>query len=324
MATYLITGCAGFIGSHLCENLLNSNHKIIGIDNLDPFYDTRIKLNNLSIIKSNDNFRFIEGDISDTETYESIDEEIDTVIHLAAKAGVRPSIASPKAYLETNVFGTQTLLDWMVSNKINNIVFASSSSVYGNNTKVPFEESDNVDFPISPYAYTKKASELMLHTYHKLYNINTLCLRFFTVYGPRQRPDLAIHKFTRLIHNKQPIDMYGDGSTSRDYTYVDDIVSGILNSIEHLKSLDECYEIINIGNSSPITLTGLIDVVQKVIGKQAIINELPMQPGDVTRTYASINKAKELIDYSPNTKIEAGIQQFYDWFLSTQTETAEK
>ncbi len=311
----LITGVAGFIGSHLTESLLSLGHKIVGIDNFDPFYKKDIKLSNLSFFLDHPQFQFIELDICNKNHISSLPKEIDVVIHLAAKAGVRPSIESPNDYLKTNIEGTQNIMNWMVDNNIKNFLFASSSSIYGNNKKVPFSETDIVDFPISPYAYTKKACELLIHTYHHLYEINALCLRFFTVYGPRQRPDLAIHKFTRLIYEDQPIPMFGDGSTSRDYTYVGDIVSGICKALEFITSgTDLKYEIINIGNNQTVKLQELIEALFIATEKEVPIKKMEMQPGDVNRTFADISKAKNLLDYNPQTKLLDGLKEFIKWY----------
>jgi UDP-glucuronate 4-epimerase len=318
MAVFLITGCAGFIGSHLSERLLSEGHQVIGIDNFDSFYARDIKEKNLSISLKNEHFSFFEMDIADETSWEKINTKIDCVIHLAAKAGVRPSIEDPEGYIQTNIIGTQLLLSWMAKHQLKNLVFASSSSVYGNNTKIPFSETDNVDFPISPYAYTKKAGEQMIYTYHHLYQINALCLRFFTVYGPRQRPDLAIHKFTHLIHEQKPITLYGDGSTARDYTFVENTVDGIVKSIQYLANKTEVrvYEIINLGNNQPIELKVLVDELKKVAQKEVQIQRLPMQPGDVDITFADIEKAKKMLNYQPNTSISEGLKKFMDWYES--------
>jgi nucleoside-diphosphate-sugar epimerase len=318
MAVYLITGCAGFIGSHLSEKLLSEGHQVIGIDNFDPFYARCIKEKNLQTALKSTSFTFYEMDIASPKLWEQIHTEIDCVIHLAAKAGVRPSIEDPEGYIQTNIIGTQLLLSWMTKHQHKNLVFASSSSVYGNNKKIPFSETDNVDFPISPYAYTKKACEQMIYTYHHLYQINALCLRFFTVYGPRQRPDLAIHKFTHLMHEQQPITLFGDGSTARDYTYVEDTVNGILKSIQYLGNKTEVrvYEIINLGNNQPVELKVLVDELKIAAKREVQIQRLPMQPGDVDITYADIEKAKKLLGYQPNTSIRDGLKKFMDWYES--------
>lgn len=322
MAVYLITGCAGFIGSHLADVLVKSKHKVIGVDNFDSFYSKEKKNGNIQDLCANENFIFYEFDITEVEKWRIIQNEppIDIVIHLAAKAGVRPSIDNPTDYIKNNIYGTQVLLNWMRISGIKNLVFASSSSIYGNNQKIPFEETDNVDFPISPYAYTKKACELMIHTFYHIYNINSLCLRFFTVYGPRQRPDLAICKFVEQIHNNQPITLFGDGSSARDYTYIDDIIDGIVKSIQLLENNKDqtMYEIINLGNNNPVLLNDLIQLLGELMQKEVKINREQMQEGDVIVTYANIDKALKLINYKPATKINIGIEKFLKWFYANE------
>lgn len=320
----LVTGAAGFIGSHLCEHLLKQDANVIGIDNFDPFYSKDIKENNLKQIESkvsaNSSFTFYKVSINDTQKILDLlkDIKIEMVIHLAAKAGVRPSIEDPLGYSKTNIDGTLSIMEICRVKNIKYHIFASSSSVYGNNKKVPFQESDNVDFPISPYAATKKSCELLCHTYAHLYNIHTACLRFFTVYGPRQRPDLAIHKFTKLIDAGETISMYGDGSTKRDYTYIDDIIDGILKTVKWIKKPSDKikYEVFNLGESHTTELNKLIKVLEKSIGKSVKINRMPMQPGDVNITYANIAKSKEILGYNPQTLIEEGIPKFVEWFNS--------
>jgi UDP-glucuronate 4-epimerase len=314
MGKFLVTGCAGFIGSHLCDRLIAEGHDVVGIDNFDPFYDRSIKEQNIAQLMNHDSFQLIEGDICDDHTWNLLaTEKFDCVFHLAAKAGVRPSILNPQAYTKTNIIGTQKLLDWMVKSSNKRLIFASSSSVYGNNEKVPFSENDNVDFPISPYAFTKKSCELMIHTYSHLYNIHAVCLRFFTVYGPRQRPDLAIHKFMKAIYNGEHITLFGDGSTSRDYTYIEDIINGISKAVESIDKLK--FEIVNIGGENPIKLIDLVFAINKVLEKKADIQFTNNQPGDVTRTYADLSKSKELLNHEPKTPIHEGLQKFYDWVL---------
>jgi len=310
----LVTGGAGFIGSHLVEKLIDMEHEIIVIDNFDSFYDIRIKERNLSKVKKHDTFHLYRNDILDTPALHKIfsEHDINMVIHLAAKAGVRPSIEDPVGYYKTNVEGTLNLLEECRRKGIQKFIFASSSSVYGNNKKVPFSEKDNVDYPISPYAATKKAGELLCHNYHHLYNIHIFCLRFFTVYGPRQRPDLAIHKFFDLISRNQPLPIFGDGSTSRDYTYIDDVLDGILKAIERVKG----YEIINLGESKNSKLNDLIETIEKVVGKGVRKKYLDMQPGDVLQTYADISKAREILDFNPTTDLETGLRKFHEWFRS--------
>lgn len=309
----LITGCAGFIGSNLVDRLLNHGFRVIGIDNFDPFYSEQIKLKNLQHALQSSKFRLVRGDIRDTSTFISVfeSEKIDIVIHLAAKAGVRPSIDNPKDYYDVNVFGTLNLLEAMKLYGIKNLIFASSSSVYGNNSKVPFSETDIVDQPISPYAATKKAGELLCHTYHHLYGFNVHCLRFFTVYGPRQRPDLAIHKFANLIINNEVIPVFGDGSSKRDYTYIDDIIDGINCSLHNIFG----YQVINLGESRTISLKELLGLLGKNLDKRFRIKEMPMQPGDVNITFADISKARILLNYNPKWDFEAGLKEFVKWKL---------
>ncbi len=324
----LVTGVAGFIGSHLCERLTDSTLRlrsgqasspqaeqgtsVYGLDNFDNFYSRDIKEDNIKDLLLRKNFRFKEGDIRDAECIESIlaDKAIETIVHLAAKAGVRPSIDNPLVYQDVNVRGTMVMLEAAKKFNIKNFIFASSSSVYGNNKKVPFSETDNVDFPISPYAATKKAAELLCHTYSHLYGINVTCLRYFTVYGPRQRPDLAIHKFSRLIEAGQPIPVYGDGSMQRDFTYIDDIIDGTMAAIERC----EGFEIYNLGESRPVRLETLIKQLEEALHKKATIERLPVPPGDVKQTYADITKAKEKLEYNPETDIADGLKKFVEWF----------
>ncbi len=314
----LITGVAGFIGSHLAEYFLHEKYNVIGIDNFDDFYDKSVKEANLLKALGNPNFSFKKIDITNKSELKTITEQIDTVIHIAAKAGVRPSINNPNEYIQTNIVGTENILEWMKERDVKKLVFASSSSVYGNNTKVPFNENDNVDYPISPYAFTKKACELINYTYHHLYNFNIINLRFFTVYGERQRPDLAIHKFTNLILNNEPIIMYGDGETARDYTYIKDTISGIAGAHNYLQKNDQVFETVNLGNSNPIKLKILIHTLYQLLGKEPNIIRKPMQEGDVECTYADIKKAQELFDYTPKTSLNEGLQNFISWIKSNR------
>ncbi len=322
MSTYFITGGAGFIGSTLSEKLLKQGNKVIVIDNFCDFYNPKIKENNVKKLLENEKFKLYKADIRDRQAVKKIFDEnkIDVVMHLAAMAGVRPSIENPVLYQEVNCLGTQNILEEMKLHNIKNGVFASSSSVYGNCKEVPFKENMIVDFAISPYAATKKANEVMAHVYHKLYNMNIIMLRFFTVYGPKQRPDLAINKFTRLMLENQEIPMFGDGTTSRDYTYVDDIVNGIIKSCEYTMNNKEVYEILNIGNSSPTSLKEMINTIAKTLNIEPKIKQLPMQPGDVERTYADIYKAKNLLGYEPKTSFEEGIKKFVDWYKENKEE----
>ena len=308
---YFVTGGAGFIGSNLADKLLADGHSVITIDNFDNFYPREIKIKNISSAIKNTNFQLIEGDIRDGKILDEIfsKNNFDVVVHLAAKAGVRPSIDNSEEYYDVNISGTVSLLEAMKRHNLKNLIFASSSSIYGNNINIPFSESDFVGFPISPYAATKKSGELICHTYHHLHNFKISCLRFFTVYGPRQRPDLAISKFSRLINSGEKIPVFGNGSSQRDYTYIDDIIQGILLAIDNLNG----FEIINLGESRTIRLVDLIAIIENEIGKKAIIDYLPFQPGDVQITYADISKAKKLLNYNPTFEIENGIKNFIEW-----------
>ena len=307
----LLTGCAGFIGSHTLEALLQDDHRVIGVDNFDPFYSREIKNQNLCNVGS-ENFTLLEADLADSKTYQKIDfknegRPFDAIIHLAARAGVRPSILDPLGYQRANVIATQNLLEYAKRHKIKQFVFASSSSVYGVNPNVPWRENDFVLKPISPYASTKVSCELMGHVYSQLFGIRFLGLRFFTVYGPRQRPDLAINKFVRLIKEGNPIPVFGDGLSRRDYTYIDDIVSGIMGALNY----DETdYEIFNLGNDQTITLNELIKTIEIEIDRDAIIDKQPNQPGDVPQTWADIDKAKRLLGYLPKTSFPEGIRKY--------------
>jgi UDP-glucuronate 4-epimerase len=313
-ASVLVTGSAGFIGSHLVEHLLEQKKVIVGLDNFDPFYDPAAKRRNLTRAIDYDGFSLIEGDIRDTDLLHTIfkTHSIETVVHLAARAGVRPSIQQPLVYQDVNINGTMGLLEMARMYRVKKFVFASSSSVYGNNTKTPFSETDNVDYPISPYAATKKAGELLCYTYHHLYHFDVACLRFFTAYGPRQRPDMAVHKFTRLIYEGKEVPIFGDGQTRRDYTYIADIVQGIVGSMNYQES---GYEIFNLGESQVTPLLPLVRLIETHMGKKASLQYLPEQPGDVKITYADISKARRLLGYAPSTSIETGVRCFVDWFL---------
>ncbi|MFT3918140.1 GDP-mannose 4,6-dehydratase [Cloacibacterium sp.] len=336
---YLVTGGSGFIGSHLVERLLKEGHFVINIDNFDDFYDYKIKIKNtlesvslstdfnfsekesdiLKLIEktSSENYKLYYTDIRDKESLAQIfkNHKIDCLIHLAALAGVRPSIERPLDYEEVNIKGTMNLWELCREFNVKNNVIASSSSVYGNNEKIPFSETDNVDKPISPYAATKKCTEILGHVYHHLYEMNMIFLRFFTVFGPRQRPDLAIHKFTKLISENKEIPFYGDGSTARDYTFIDDIVDGIIKSIEYVEKNSNVYETINLGESQVITLNEMLSGIEKELEKVANKKNLPIQPGDVQKTNADIEKAKNLINYLPKTNYQNGIKIFVEWFL---------
>jgi UDP-glucuronate 4-epimerase len=324
MNSVLVTGCAGFIGSTLCEKLLRDGYRVIGLDNFDPFYPRIVKESNLQTCKSNSNFSFYEIDIANKVGFGMLTEPVDTVIHVAAKAGVRPSIHDPIAYINANIIGTQNVLDWMLERNVRKLVFTSSSSIYGNNTPVPFSESANVDHPISPYAFTKKACELLNHTYHSLYNFDIINLRLFTVYGERQRPDLAIHKFVDAIYNNRPITMFGEGESLRDYTYVKDIVAGIVSAHHYILNNKKVFEIINLGNSNPVSLKKLIELLSEIIGKEAIITKEGKQPGDMDFTYADISKAKKLLGYEPKTEIRQGLENFIKWYTGFSSVPAKK
>jgi UDP-glucuronate 4-epimerase len=290
---------------------------VICLDNFDSFYAPEIKHKNISQLLLNPNFKLVEADIRNNTLLAELfkNNSIDIVIHLAAKAGVRPSILNPKEYVDVNITGTMNLLENMRIAGVKNLIFSSSSSVYGNNEKIPYAESDNVDYPISPYAATKKSGELLTFNYHHLNHFNIINLRFFTVFGPRQRPDLAIHKFFDRLYSNQSIEMYGDGSTSRDYTYVDDIVVGIAGAIEFIASAkSSMYEIINLGNSNPVKLSELIQFIEEVTGKKFTIQKLPMQEGDVNLTFADITKAKTKLNYAPKTSIIEGLRKFKNWY----------
>jgi UDP-glucuronate 4-epimerase len=309
----LITGGAGFIGSILADKLLSSGEwELTIIDNFDPFYDINIKKQNIRANLKNKHYHFIEADITDySEIKSKLNHGFDVIIHLAAKAGVRPSIKDPIAYQQVNIQGTQNILEFARLHGIKQFIFGSSSSIYGINSNVPWKEDDSVLKPISPYAATKLSAELLGHVYTNLYGIRFLALRFFTVYGPRQRPDLAIHKFCKKILKDKAIQVYGDGSTMRDYTYVDDIISGLINAIEYQNSV---YEIINLGNNKTISLKELIKTIEGILERKAIVEKLPEQPGDVPLTYADIDKAKCLLNYDPSTNLSDGIKEFIKWF----------
>jgi UDP-glucuronate 4-epimerase len=314
MNNILVTGGAGFIGSHLCERLLSEGVRVICLDNFDSFYDPNIKIKNVERIskKFPDRFELVTGDIRNPEHLKGIFQknQIDFVVHLAARAGVRPSIANPLLYQDVNVRGTTVLLEACKEHGIKNFIFASSSSVYGENQRVPFTEKDLDIQPISPYGATKRAGELLCYSYHHLYGMSIACLRIFTAYGPRQRPEMAIHKFTRLIDQDGKIPIYGDGFSRRDYTYIDDLIEGILSVIHHHKG----FEVYNLGESQTTSLKELIKLIEGALGKKAIIEMLEPQPGDVSVTYADITKAKRMLRYQPKVKMEEGIKRFVEWY----------
>ncbi len=310
---FLVTGGAGFIGSHLVDRLLAQNPaRVVVIDNFDEFYSSQIKRANISNHLNNQAYRLIEADIRDYAALKQIfsDQHFDAIIHLAAKAGVRPSVSDPRTYTEVNINGTMNLLDLAGRNGIRKFVFGSSSSVYGPHAAPPFKE-DAPLAPISPYAATKASGEMLAHSHSHLHEMQIVCLRFFTVYGARQRPDLAIHKFARLISSQSPIPVYGDGEAERDFTYIDDIMQGVMAAIKYDATP---FEIINLGESQTITVNRLIELLEEALGQKAIIERRPPQPGDMPRTHADISKAKSLLGYQPATPIESGIRKFVDWF----------
>ncbi len=310
----LVTGSAGFIGSHVVDRLLEQGEEVVGLDNYDDFYGRAVKEENLSAAHEHSSFIPIEADIRDRDAVAALPDSIDAVVHLAARAGVRPSIADPVLYSDVNLMGTSILLELTRDRKIPAFVFASSSSVYGNNPEVPFSESDDVDHPISPYAATKKSGELLCHAHSHLFETSCVCLRFFTVYGPRQRPDLAIRTFSRLLLSGQKISRFGDGSSARDYTYIDDTVDGVTAALDYARAGVGRYQIINLGESRTITLSEMIRTVGAVFGREPEVEELEMQPGDVDRTYANVSKARRLLGYDPNTEFKDGMEKFAQWY----------
>lgn len=315
----LLTGGAGFIGSHVAEALIRRGAALSIVDNLDDFYALSCKQLNLKEIRESGDFDFFEADLRDAAALRKIAEKVrpEIVIHLAARAGVRPSIEKPALYESVNVAGTVNVLEIAREFKVERIIFGSSSSVYGVTNSIPFSEDDLKTRPISPYAATKLSAELMCYTYAHLYALTNVCLRFFTVYGPRQRPDLAIHKFTALIEAGKPIPVYGDGSMGRDYTYVDDIVAGVMASLEYAVDSKLPFEIFNLGNCHPVRLSELIALLETATGKKALQQRLPLQPGDVPITWANIDKAKRLLRYSPQTSMEQGLRKFVDWYRAS-------
>ncbi len=311
MGRALVTGAAGFIGSHVSEALMARGWRVVGLDSFDPFYDPGMKRRNLRACQADARFTLAEADIRDAQAVDRLigGGGVDVVIHLAALAGVRPSIERPLAYQDVNVNGTCCLLEAARRHKVRRFIFASSSSVYGNNPKIPFAECDNVDYPISPYAASKRAGELLCHTYHHLFGLDVTCLRFFTVYGPRQRPDLAIHRFSRRIEAGQTITLFGDGSSMRDYTYIDDVVAGVLAAVDRCQG----YRIYNLGNSSPVPLSELIGMIEAALGRKAIIERQPAQAGDVERTFADIRRARAELGFEPRTDLKTGLARFVEW-----------
>jgi UDP-glucuronate 4-epimerase len=311
----LVTGAAGFIGSHLVERLLANGERVIGVDNFDPFYPRWEKDHNLSQALANPAFTLVEADCTDLLGLAAATggHDFDVVIHLAARAGVRPSLEDPVGYSHTNVTGTTAVLELARMRGARRFVFGSSSSVYGNNEKVPFSESDAVEHPISPYAATKRAGELTCAIYAQLYGFNIIALRFFTVYGPRQRPDLAIRKFGTLMLNTRPIPVFGDGSTERDYTWIDDIISGVMAAVERTADSKPGFDIINLGESRTTSLSRLIELLALALEMEPVLDRQPLQPGDVQRTFADVSKARALLGYEPTTPVERGIPLFATW-----------
>lgn len=311
----LVTGGAGFIGSHLTDSLLKSGAKVTVLDNFDLFYDRKEKENNLASARENATFNFVEGDIRDGSLMSSLlrENQTDTVVHLAAKAGVRPSLEDPSSYVDVNINGTTILLEAVRKAGIRNFVFASSSSVYGDRTSVPLREDDNTDFPISPYGASKKAGEAICHAYHHVYGLSIACLRFFTVYGPRQRPDLAIRKFVRLALSGEEIPVFGDGSSRRDYTHIRDILTGIEGAIRWTDSPDPSYRIFNLGSSNPVRLDELVNEIETALGQSVKRKNLPAQPGDVRQTYADTTRAEEELGFEPAVSFRDGLTEFIAW-----------
>jgi len=319
MRNILVTGGAGFIGSHLSERLLRDGEGVLCLDNFDNYYDPDIKMGNVERIKRQfpDRFEVIPGDIRNPEQLRDLfgKKKIDVIVHLAARAGVRPSIEQPLLYQDVNIRGTLALLEACKEAGIKDLVFASSSSVYGENQRVPFSEQDLDIQPISPYGATKRAGELLCYSYHHLYGMKIACLRIFTAYGPRQRPDMAIHKFTRMIDQGEKVPIFGDGSSRRDYTYIDDLIEGILGVLHHHRG----FEIYNLGESQTTSLNELIGLIEKYLGKKAKIERMKLQPGDVSITYANIEKAKTKLGYRPKVDMEEGIKRFVEWYKENKS-----
>ena len=317
----LVTGAAGFIGSWLTERLLERGVEVVGLDNFDPFYDRALKERNLETARGSSAFRLVEGDLRNRSDVSALfsDGGFDAVMHLAAKAGVRPSLADPAAYYETNLIGTSNLLEVMREAGCLRLVFASSSSVYGNSRKVPFHEDDRVDAPISPYAATKKAGEELCHVYHAVHGFSVLALRFFTAYGPRQRPEMAIHAFTRRLFAGEPIPVFGDGSMERDFTYIDDVVDGVVFALDYVLG-SQTFEIVNLGESEPIRLSRLVSALERATGREATIDRRPVPPGDVDRTFADVSRARRLLGYDPHVGIDEGLRRFVEWYRRVMLE----
>ncbi len=314
MTRVLVTGAAGFIGSHVAERLVARGDEVIGLDNFDPFYPREAKEANVAALCRSPRFRLVEGDIRDRDLVAGLLGAGGTIVHLAAKAGVRPSLEDPALYASVNIEGTATLLEAARRAGVRRVVFGSSSSVYGDSAPVPFTEDWPALLPISPYAATKRAGELLCTTFSQLYGLRIVALRFFTVYGPRQRPDLAIHKFTRLIRRGSAVPFYGDGSSERDYTHIDDIVGGVAAALDWTDAPGPAMEIVNLGESRTTSLARLVDLIAGAVGREARLDRLPAQPGDVRRTCADVRKAFRLLGYRPTTTVEEGIPRFVRWF----------
>jgi len=311
---YLVTGSAGFIGFHLAQKLLQENHKVIGVDNLNSYYDPKLKKARLEILKKQPNFSFYQLDIAEFASFEKVfaENKIDKVCHLAAQAGVRYSLENPHIYEQSNMVGFLNLLELMRQYEVKDLVYASSSSVYGGIKEIPFKEEAKINQPVSLYAATKAANELYAHVYHHLYGLNTIGLRFFTVYGPWGRPDMALFLFTKAILENQSIKVFNQGQMKRDFTYIDDITSGIMASLDKVSELG--YEVLNLGCADPVNLLDFIKTIEEGLGKKAKKEFLPLQPGDVSNTYADISKAQKLLGYQPKIKIKKGVERFIDWY----------
>jgi UDP-glucuronate 4-epimerase len=309
----LVTGCAGFIGMHLCKKLLELGYDVIGIDNLNDYYDVNLKIKRLSILQNKSSFTFIKTDISNMNALENVFKMYrpNKVVNLAAQAGVRYSLINPHSYMESNIIGFMNVLECCRHNDVEGLVYASSSSVYGGNKKIPFSESDNVDSPISIYAASKKANELMAHSYNHLFGICSTGLRFFTVYGPWGRPDMAMYIFAKKIINNEPIQVFNHGQMKRDFTYIDDIIDGIVSSINH----NYKCEVFNLGKNKTEDLMDIVSIIEERVGKKAIIEFEPMQPGDVKETYADISKAESKLKFSPKIDVKNGLNKFLDWYI---------
>lgn len=320
MKKVLVTGGAGFIGSHLCEKLLKEGYFVINLDNFNNYYDPKIKWRNIQDALKSDNYALYVGDIRDNKILNQIVEEqgkIDIIVHLAAMAGVRNSLKDPVEYVSVDIGGTVNMLEFARKQNVEKFVFASSSSVYGKNSKIPFSEDDPLEGQVSPYATAKRAGELYCKTYSEIYGIPIVVLRFFTVYGPRQRPEMAIHLFTKLILEGKPIPVFGDGSSSRDYTYIDDIIDGIYKAILYK---DSKFEVFNLGSNNSIKLSKLLELIEKTVGKKAVIDRKPMQLGDVQVTISDLKKSQKKLSFNPKTKITDGLRSFFDWFKKVNVE----